>query len=267
MMKPIIRYSLFTFIAYLVFLLATIPASQTYALAKARINLPVSLYQVSGTLWSGQAKSIQINDLQIETVSWSIHPLQLLLGRIEATLSTDNTQMAGEVTLGTTLLGNHYLQSNNFSLPVSTVQNQLPKTPVALAGELQIHRLEARINEQGIQSIESELQWRKAAIGSNSDITIGDFALNLTTEDDIITGIMKDNGGPIQASGKLTLKRDGHYDIEMKLMVRDKTRNDLQVALRSLGRADASGQTIIRYKGALPIAELITSQTTANTNP
>src|SRR5262245_6777940 len=69
--------------AYVAFTLATFPAATAL-----RWFAPhgVTFAGVAGTLWSGSAASCSAQGLTVEQVRWQTRPLQLLLGRVVASV-------------------------------------------------------------------------------------------------------------------------------------------------------------------------------------
>ncbi|MCK5453102.1 MAG: type II secretion system protein N, partial [Calditrichia bacterium] len=71
-------------IAYLAFLITSIPASQGIQwLQDFFPQEQVQISQPKGTIWSGSANRITVHQIQLDNVSWEIHPLTLLIGRLK----------------------------------------------------------------------------------------------------------------------------------------------------------------------------------------
>jgi len=81
--KRRLGYALLAVCAYLVFLIAQLPAAQLYGWLKPRAGAPLQLYQVSGSPWNGRAAAADIGKTRIEEPAWVLRPQALLLGRIE----------------------------------------------------------------------------------------------------------------------------------------------------------------------------------------
>src|SRR5262245_30208174 len=70
--------------AYIVFALVTLPAQLiTDRLARQG----VSMIGVQGTVWSGRAEAVQVANLNLGMLRWSLRPLALLTARAGADIS------------------------------------------------------------------------------------------------------------------------------------------------------------------------------------
>ena len=81
--KSSIKYSLFGLIAYVVFLLATMPAGFAYGYWKKSFGgdkVPVALNDIEGSVWSARADKAVIKGQQFNALTWNINFLTLLLG-------------------------------------------------------------------------------------------------------------------------------------------------------------------------------------------
>ena len=66
-----------------------------------------------------------------------------------------------------------------------------------------------------------------------------------------IVGEITDQGGPLEAKGKVVLTQDGKYDFNGTVAVRDASQTDLANALRSMGRPDNTGKIKLKQSGDL----------------
>ena len=75
------HYIITGIIAYFVFLITTVPAAPVIGMFNDRI--PVTISNVSGTLWSGRASTVTTkNNLTLKNVEWTFLPWRLLLANI-----------------------------------------------------------------------------------------------------------------------------------------------------------------------------------------
>ena len=69
--------------------------------------------------------------------------------------------------------------------------------------------------------------------------------------DEGIVGNIADQGGPLQANGKLVLTDDGKYTLDGEVSVRDPSEATLKNSLNMLGRPDKSGKIKLKRSGDL----------------
>lgn len=98
----IARYAVLGIAAYLVFLLASAPAS--VAVAKLRIE-GLELHDVRGSIWSGAARAVvrvPASSIPLDEVRWRFAPARLLAGRIsyDVQAGASNLNAAAEIARG-----------------------------------------------------------------------------------------------------------------------------------------------------------------------
>jgi hypothetical protein len=62
-------------------------------------------------------------------------------------------------------------------------------------------------------------------------------------------GTLRDLGGPLILSGQLQLRRDGSYELDGNIALRDASSADLQQVLNLLGPPDAAGRHALSFAG------------------
>jgi len=94
------HYILVGIIAYCVFLITSMPAAPVIGMFKDRI--PVTVTNVSGSLWSGQANIIITNKLILNNVQWTFLPLRLLLAQAAVNVNAvfNNNPMSSRLSVG-----------------------------------------------------------------------------------------------------------------------------------------------------------------------
>lgn len=241
--------------AYLFFLILFFPADRAYSLVKEKI--PVVLYDVSGTLWEGRAGAGVLERRVLRALGWSLHPWALLLGRVDLGVVFDSGDIKGEGVVGFSLGDTLRLSDIQAQLPPSELQAVLaPKLPqvVQLQGLVHLTADKILVNRSNdrVSHAKASLTWNDAAISGFKE-PLGAFRVDFDTVDGMIVGLITSEGtnGPVVAEGKLTLKDDGQYDVNIRLTARDRTRQDVVQALRFLGKSDTEGSVTIVQKGSL----------------
>lgn len=79
-------------VAYLLFLIATFPASYAIGRIEALIPKTIAISQVDGTIWQGDLDLVYGQD-QFD-VNWQIHPWKLVLMRVAVTFAVENDRLA-----------------------------------------------------------------------------------------------------------------------------------------------------------------------------
>ncbi|HEB62902.1 MAG TPA: type II secretion system protein N [Gammaproteobacteria bacterium] len=252
MIKPYFKYILTGAIAFIIFLVLTIPANFIHAQIKE--TLPAKLYQVDGTLWSGRAETlIAPNGFRVQAISWEFRPLSLLLGKISIDTKFITEGGYGNLTLNRGLFGGLNLSDIDIKMPITDLKPFLQTVPVDLKGVLdgQLEEIEFSDNMK-VASASGRLTWNHAVIDALSELKIGDFTLALEPTDDGTKGVIKSKeGGPLEMNGILQLNVDGHYDFKGELKAKARAPRELKQALQFIGKADPTGKIPLKTSGTL----------------
>lgn len=238
-------------VLYLVFLVATLPADRAYAWMKHKLS-DVSLFNVSGSVWSGQASAAQFGAKLFQSVTWNVRPWGLLLGTLNIAWSFDNGDANGRGVTGISPGGNVKFKDVTGLLPIKELRPWLVRIPVPLEGMvvLELDEVVANLKTKRATEANGKLVWKEASIAVGSGVPLGNFQMVLDTDDNGIKGIVKDLGGPIQAQATLLMKNDT-LQLSGTLVSRDTRRTDITQGLSFLGRPGPDGRFNFNYKGNL----------------
>jgi len=109
----------------------------------------------------------------------------------------------------------------------------------------------AQLMGQSILSAEGMIRWQRAAVTTPFVQPLGEFVAQLSTEDESVKAIVKDEGGPLQLDGVANLKSDGAYDFAGSVSVRDSQQQLLVKGVMAMGRPGTDGRVPLRYSGRL----------------
>lgn len=248
-----IRYILFAFIVYVVFLCMTFPANTVYAYWKETMGdeIPFSASQMDGSIWSGKATEVRVGSKQVKSVSWRFHPFTLLLGRVELGWEFEVNDGYGKGVVGRRLMGGLYLNDIEAWVPLSEISQMANLQALRPAGSLSVNMQQISLNRQSLTAAIGNIEWNSAELTLLNAISLGDLQIRFEPVDDGVKGVLSDQGGPLQADGLLTLSDDGKYAFTGTFGVRDPQQTDLKNALQSLGRVGSDGKHKITQSGDL----------------
>jgi hypothetical protein len=256
-MKRRVGYALLALCAYLVFLIAQLPAAQLYGWLKPRTGTPLQLYQVSGSPWDGRAVAAIIGKTRIDALAWDWRPQAMLLGRIEYGL----TGRLGGAPL-TSIIGRgpatpFYADDTRIALPLNDAAGFLGLHDIGLDGRFTIEIRHLEIRERKIATVDATLTVADAAFGPPVNVALGGAAMRLESSGEIIKGVLKDSGGPLQADGVLIYQPSGDYQFSLSLSARDPNDTQLRQALRFLGTPNAAGKVSLSRRGRIDLASYL----------
>ncbi len=213
-MKSKVSWIIGGVIAFLLFAIAYMPATQVIG----RVSLPsnISVSGVSGTLFSGKAQTLVINGLPISNVRWELSPLYMLMGKVKLDLKAgnirDKNDIAFEGPITTGLFSQSTVNTENFTLylPVDRViaQVRLP-LPVNAGGRFKVSLDELTFGP-ACQSLSGTGDWLNATVaGTQGPIDFGTYSAKLRCEGE-------DIGITVSEPNLLSLSMDAVIPTNMK---------------------------------------------------
>lgn len=249
-MKQGMRIGLTLVGAYCFFLIITAPAALTFDKLRARVA-PLTLSDVDGTLWSGHAGTLNYAAMRLANLDWSVHPFGLLLGRLESSVTVDDTALRGTGTLGRTLGGTLYLTDLNGTAELQTLQSSgLLKILLPVNGQAQVDLRRLRYTEGKLTAAEGTIDIKNAAT-LVPQLALGDFHVEVETQQAGIKATLSDRGGALRAQGVAMIGPDGRYQFTGSFSARDPNQANLQQYLRMLGPMGADGRVSVNSSGQI----------------
>jgi len=235
---------------YLLFLLVRLPAGVAIQwLPAAARSVALQFGPVEGSIWSGTLRNVHTPRLPLGDLHWRLSPLSLLRGRIGVRLQLTGDSGRIEGWLGYGFDGS--LTASDLRGDVNLHAFDPLLQPVMLNGTLHIATLDTTFTPGRILHLDGEAEWRAARIGGVQDLALGQVRLEARPKGDGSTIRIDNQGGDLAVAGRLTLTRDGTWQLDATLQNRDATRQDLQQLLRFLGRPDSAGRYRFRQSGRL----------------
>ncbi|MEE4184470.1 MAG: type II secretion system protein N [Gammaproteobacteria bacterium] len=216
----------------------------------------VSAFGIEGTVWRGRARIINAGGLQLRNTEWDLSVLRLFTGRLAGDI---NTRWSGGFLEGYGALGIGgaiSLRDATLNIDVGMLEGLvgigdiggqlaarlvelelIDNWPVRLIGTGEIRDLSSALMGQGVPQ----------TVGS-----IG-FEFDTTTETarDVVTGQLRDIGGPLELSGTLVLTPPGDYDLKTRIKARPNAPPALQNNLSFLGPAEPDGTRFFQLAGSI----------------
>jgi general secretion pathway protein N len=248
-MRRLFGYGLLGLLAYAVFMVLLCPA--TILTEWVSRQLPNwSIQNAQGSAFAGTAQGLRLPTTQLESLSWQLRSLPLLKGRIGyyLTLTEPELRLSGTVTLG--LDRQLRIAGLNGHLPLLKAISLAGFAAPPLNGNLEVERLELWLDRNGRpQQAQGLLRVLKVHTSLGNSLPLGDFGIELQTQDPAIVAVIQDQGGPLQFTGTLTLDPDGRYRFNGQAAVRDGGNRELYQALSLLGQPGGDGKWSFNFSG------------------
>lgn len=249
-MMRLLGYTLLGLAAYGFFLLTQSPAALVAGMLAERLP-GLTVRQVEGSALYGSAWGIGFPGVRVENLAWRWRPWALATGQMNYRLQLSEPQLRLEGTVGVDLNHRIHIDDLQGRLPVAKLTGLIGPTPLAMTGDLELDVARLRLGENGLPQAAQGTARLLDARSSFPRLALGDFGMTLTTEEDNIVGVIKDEGGPLEFTGTLTLSPEGRYRFLAQIGIRDKTNRELQGILSLLGRPDGDGKWRINLSGTL----------------
>jgi len=216
----------------------------------------VSAFGIEGTIWRGRARIISASGVQLRNTEWDLALLPLLTGRLAGDINTrwGGGFLEGYGSLG--IGGSIRLRNATVSFDVGMLESRVGIGDIG-------GQVSARLDElEVIDSWPTRLigtgeirDLFSAMMGQGTPQTVGSigFAFDTTTEtaSDVVTGQLRDIGGPLELSGTLILTPPGNYDLKTRIKARPNAPRALQNNLSFLGPAEPDGTRFFQLAGSI----------------
>jgi hypothetical protein len=189
--------------------------------------------------------------IELQEVSWIMHPWALLRGRLDLDLSSADARAPGHVQLSISPGGELELRALHAQLPVGT--EFLPLFPTAWSGRLRLDFRRVEFEQHRLRVLEGTATASDLA-QRNPPIVYGSYELQFSDAgpgNDAIAGKLRDLGGPLAVSGTLLLRNGSAYELNGLVSARSGASADLVRAVEFLGVGDAQGRRPFSLAGTL----------------
>lgn len=194
--------------AFLAFMIAMVPARQV----TSRLPERIEVRGVSGTIWTGRSASVAVNGAALGALEWSCRPWRLLVleWSCRVTLRPPGGELTADLAAGLDRV-----------LVVREVAGQVPitafegiATPRGWTGLLELDLDRVRVVGQRPAEAAGRLFVRSLKAPGPGGQLLGDFELVVgegAVGTGMLTGRLRDLGGPLRVRGAIELDREGRY--------------------------------------------------------
>lgn len=238
--KKNIQYILIILALYLFFLITSLPA--TVILSSITLPNNIKLSSISGTIWSGKVRQFKVSGIDMGSIKWELHPLNLIMGELSADVSVVNDKQYINTEVKLSYSGKIELEETRFLVDLSSLQPLIYGMPFSYAGKASGYFPVSFFHKNNYIGLNGKLSLTNMEMISPQRQSFGDFIIDFRAEKEGATsGQIKDSGGVLDISGQLMLKKSGQLNFSAKLAAREMG-GSLEKALSFLGKKDASGR-------------------------
>lgn len=203
--------------AYLLFLIAYIPATYVADFVQKQSQGQVRLSNVTGTLFEGNASIIEANGFQVNNLDWTLNPWALLILRANidvnggAIRNSEQIYLKGKASLSLLSPESFTLTDSQIFVPAKSVLSQftLPVT-VTASGRFRVD-LESLEMSPTCTSLMGKGAWLNARVDTPTQpVELGSFEANLSCDNGTLSvQVLPDN--TLNLDAKISVDQDGKY--------------------------------------------------------
>lgn len=234
---------------YLLFMISLIPARTI------QLFLPdtIQLSQLQGSLWSGHAQRVTINQQSLEDVSWSFAWWSLLSSCIGINIEQQQANNFIDARVGISWSGKSCISSLDGEYAAKVVGPWINPSLPQLGGVLEFNDVGIWLVNGMPVDAEGVILWRNASINTGSVLSLGEYQLLLqeAEAEEGITITLRENKKRFEGKLLLTVTTDRRLEAKGKL--RPRNANDpLKPFMGLLGPVDDDGSYVVDRKLVLP---------------
>ncbi|MBL1432593.1 MAG: hypothetical protein COC09_03305 [Gammaproteobacteria bacterium] len=249
-MKRVIKFGIFTLVAYVIFLFVTFPAARAYHYVSDRFPPTIKLYGLKGSVWSGKAELIILASQHYRNASWKFQPKSLFSGEALFYLDLDNGQSQIKGNVGINIAKSLVLKDLVLQQELVDLQ-ALAQTSAIVGGKIS-GRVESLVLSQvNITEADAHFVLRDVALLLPRRTEWGDFKIDIEKSDTDTLAKIADQGGPLLAKGSITVSESNEYNVDLSVQAASGASNDLIRGIDLFGRPGNDGNVHLNYKGSL----------------
>jgi len=236
--------------AYLVFMIATAPASLLFKFAHNHVQAGA----VTGTVWHGKATTLQAGILNLGDAEWNLNVLPLFIGRIGADIKLVQPKGFAQGHVNVSFGGKIKLKNVSASLPFDSILGS-GGLPGGWTGTAQIKLDELALTNNWPSSAKGTVDAMSVTGPANAPTDLGNYRITFPAPESTATSLVGDlqdlDGAAISVSGKLILGSDHSYQLNSMIATRPNTPESITQGIQYLGEADAQGRRPFSVSGTM----------------
>jgi len=237
-------------LGYLLFLVVQVPAGFVWQQLPAGLTQRVAMNSLQGSAWSATASGVRVNGQVLGNVTWSLHPLVLLTGRVGGAVRVRHP--LGKVQAKLALDSGQRLALRDVRGDFNAGLLDPLTRPVMLDGQIVLDLEAVRLQRGTLLEASGTVQWREAGVSGITDLPLGQIRIKAVPDNSGTRLQVSNRDGAIEINGVISVTPNGRYRLDLTLRNRDRKRKDLDTMLAMLGKADATGRVKFRQAGVIP---------------
>lgn len=245
-MSSLLRYLAAGVIAYLLFVVVTLPAG--YVTPKLQAKVPgLALTGVTGTVFSGHAARAAWQDIDLGRLEWRFRPSALFRLRLEYAFEFAAAVNRGAGTAG---IGPGLAYANDLDLQLESppLVNHFSPMPLQTSGVFDLQLDELSHDGESVLAVTGTIAWENAAVTSPASLSLGNLGMDVAKQGDNIVASFT-RGGALGLSGDIALEPGRRYAIDLALQPGPDVPVDTISMIETIAQQRPDGSMGIRQAG------------------
>jgi general secretion pathway protein N len=238
-------------VAYVVFLLATMPASFVVGSAQKAEPGRFEASNVTGTAWSGSARIVLRTaggPLTLDRVSWHWLPASLITAQLAYRLDASGKDIQASA-VGSRGFTRWALTGLAAKAPASVLAYWLPAA-TAIRPEGAVSLSAQRIETDGVETRgDALIEWQDAGVVLSDVKPLGTYRAQVAADGKTANVTLTSAKGPLRLSGKGTISPPGRLAFSGEARADAPAAKELEPLLLLLGPARADGARALEWRG------------------
>lgn len=220
----------------------------------------LSIDQVQGTVWQGNAASVSVRASRTERVhvgevQWEFQWSQLLKGNVEYAIKFgrgSNMSLSGKGNVGYRLAG-AYLEGVTASLPANQIQPYIQSpVPLDIQGQVELAIKHVQFEQQICAEGEGTVAWINNQVGTPiGELYFGPVIADLNCLQGVLEAKGEQDNEQTESQFSAVLNSNHSFKAEMWFKPKSGFPSSMQSQLKWLGNPNSKGQYPFSYQGKL----------------
>lgn len=246
--RSLVLIGLLSFVGFVV---VSAPVATIWPRIAAR-QPTLNLSGLSGTLFDGSASAVSVQGRMVaRPLHWTFSPLSLLAARLGFHVdgALDGLRFDGKV--ARTLGGEIAVDAMQGTGSLKGLLNLTGDTFLPVDGDVVISIDSLRLANNFPKQLAGELRIGNVRWSLTKEPQLlGDFAIAIATEADVIVARVSPTAGPLDVGGEIRVMADRNYEVDLKVKAKPEATPAIQNLVRTLGEADTEGYFRIKTRAS-----------------
>ncbi len=242
-MKKIIFFGL---IAFLLAALWQLPLNVAQPYVEKAVN-GLSFGSTNGTVWSGKATELKLNNNSLGEVSWKVQPVQSLISfKLKTHFKIAGNELNADGFAGLGI--NKKLTLDNTKFDISSDYINKLQTNAKLTGNITGDITHAILSEKEVPQIKGIIDWNDGALSSPINLKPGNYKAIVSPSSGDLDIKLSSNEAPVELEGDIKLIKDWTYTTNIVAKSSDP---GIAAMLNLAGQKQSNGSVLIKNQGDL----------------